>query len=122
MGIPDDEILKDEQIRIGPNNQQITDISPVFAGNCPLWVYILAEAKKCAEPVDLPVTGSRQITTPKLGPVGGRIVAEVFLGLMIADPNSMLNLYPNWTPRPKSEEKYRLKDFVLEALSYQPSN
>jgi hypothetical protein len=32
-----------------------------------------------------------------LGPVGGRIVAEVFLGLLALDPGSILN-QPGWVP------------------------
>jgi hypothetical protein len=34
-----------------------------------------------------------------LGPVGGRIVAEVFIGLLLADPTCFLNVEPNWTPK-----------------------
>ena len=33
-----------------------------------------------------------------LGPVGGRIVAEVLLGLMAHDPLSYLSVEPNWKP------------------------
>ena len=33
-----------------------------------------------------------------LGPVGGRIVAEVLLGLLMADPDSYLNNQPQWQP------------------------
>ena len=33
-----------------------------------------------------------------LGPVGGRIVAEVLLGLLAHDPLSYLSVEPNWTP------------------------
>lgn len=33
-----------------------------------------------------------------LGPVGGRIVGEVFIGLMQLDPGSYLNAQPGWTP------------------------
>ena len=65
------------------------------------------------ESVKIPVKESVTITTPKLGPVGGRIVAEVFLGLMFGDPNSMLRLDPNWKPKPVT---FGLKDFVNYAL------
>ncbi len=34
----------------------------------------------------------------RLGPVGGRIVAEVFLGLLQLDPDSYLNARPTWRP------------------------
>lgn len=33
-----------------------------------------------------------------LGPVGGRIVGEVFVGLLKADPDSYLNRKPDFTP------------------------
>ena len=34
----------------------------------------------------------------QLGPVGGRIVAEVLLGLLEADPESYLRKDPGWRP------------------------
>jgi hypothetical protein len=85
-----------------------------FKGNCPLWTYILAEAFHNQEPVKIPVTEDKTITTPRLGPVGGRIVAEVFLGLMFGDNNSFLNLDPNW--QPAAGPAYALKDFIKYAL------
>ena len=33
-----------------------------------------------------------------LGPVGGRIVAEVLIGLLAFDPLSFLNVEPGWHP------------------------
>jgi hypothetical protein len=67
--------------------------------------------------VPIPVTGGDPITTPQLGPVGGRIVAEVFLGLMFGDNHSLLSLEPNWTPTsPAERPPYQLKDFVRYAL------
>src|SRR6185503_7469366 len=51
----------------------IVDVDAVFAGRCPLWTYILAEAMQYAEPVTAPVTETVTIRTPQLGPVGGRI-------------------------------------------------
>jgi hypothetical protein len=86
----------------------------VFQGNCPLWTYILAEAMRAQALVKIPVKENISITTPQLGPVGGRIVAEVFLGLLFGDANSLLSLDPNWTP--KTGPKYALKDFVNYAL------
>lgn len=38
------------------------------------------------------------VTTPQLGPVGGRIVAEAFLGLMFNDRLYLLTLTPKWSP------------------------
>ena len=82
-----------------PDAKKIISVSKVFAGNCPLWTYILAEAMHHKESVKIPVKEKVTITTPKLGPVGGRIVAEVFLGLMFGDTNSMLRLEPKWKPK-----------------------
>ena len=51
----------------------------------PLWFYILGEAATIGE-------GTR------LGPVGGRIVAEVLLGLLELDSKSFLRTDPTWSP------------------------
>jgi hypothetical protein len=65
----------------------ITDISPKFKDRCPLWVYILAEARRNF------YSEGRTV----LGPVGGRIVAEVFLALLKFDRGSIVNT-PEWKP------------------------
>ena len=51
----------------------------------PLWYYILKEAEV-------------QQQGERLGDVGGRIVAEVLLGLIAADPSSYLNTDSAWSP------------------------
>jgi hypothetical protein len=56
-----------------------------FAGSTPLWFYILRGA--------LIEEGER-----RLGPVGGRIVAEVFIGLLQGDRQSFLRQDPDWEP------------------------
>lgn len=124
MGIPE---LQDEEIRIGKATGEdeltpITEINPVFAGNCPLWTYILAESALNEIDVDIPVQGGDTRTTPQLGPVGGRIVAEVFLGLMFGDGTSYLALDPLWTPRPGGTPKpdFALRDLVAYALGDGP--
>ena len=91
----------------------------VFAGNCPLWTYILAEATQHKASVKAPVTGNVHINTPQLGPVGGRIVAEVFLGLLFGDGTSYLSLDPLWAP--KSNLHFALKDIVNSALGAGPA-
>lgn len=98
----------------GENPVSITTISNVFTKNCPLWTYILAEAMKHQASVKIPVKEGVTITTPRLGPVGGRIVAEVFLGLMFGDNHSLLSLAPTW--KPEGNPNYALKDFVGYAL------
>lgn len=88
-----------------------------FFGKCPLWTYVLAEAARTQTTVDIPVTGGKQITTPQLGPVGGRIVAEVFLGMLFGDNDSFLSADPNWTPTIRGKGKaFALRDIVAHAL------
>ncbi|MEI9939668.1 MAG: heme peroxidase family protein [Pseudomonadota bacterium] len=119
MGVP---VLHDEQILIGKAVDEPDEPVPSlaslklagFSNNCPLWTYILAEAMQSKIAVEIPSTEKTKINTPQLGPVGGRIVAEVFLGLMFGDPNSLLSLHPHWTPT--GNPGYKLKDFVSYAL------
>ena len=59
-----------------------------WGGEAPLWFYILKEAELS------PYNGER------LGPVGGRIMAEVLVGLLQRDPNSYLYLDAAWKPAP----------------------
>ncbi len=66
----------------------------------PLWLYVLREAQL--------VNGGQF-----LGPVGGRIVAEVMLGLLRADPNSYLSQQPDWQPSlGGSGGSYAITDFL----------
>ncbi len=122
--------LDDAKILIGKAvDQQDPGVVPVpiatiangaFAGNCPLWTYILAEAAQNKAPVVIPVTGAPgAINTPRLGPVGGRIVAEVILGLMFGDGASMLSLDPQWAP--ETGPNFALKNFVAYALGQGPN-
>ena len=62
----------------------------------------------------IPVKEDISINTPQLGPVGGRIVAEVFLGLLFGDGDSFLRINPQW--HPPQGVRYTLKDFVRYAL------
>ncbi len=114
----DDEILLGKFVEKVPAGEEPVPIvqaaGKVFAHNCPLWTYILAETRLNQEAVITPVTEKLPILTPRLGPVGGRIVAEVFLGLMFGDKKSLLNQCPCWTPTLGA--KYALKDFVAYAL------
>jgi hypothetical protein len=61
---------------------------PGWGGEAPLWYYILKEA-------ELPPYNAE-----RLGAVGGRIVAEVLVGLLQRDPNSYLYLDAAWKPAP----------------------
>ena len=66
----------------------------------PLWFYILKEAEYDGG-------GDR------LGPVGGRIVAEVLIGLLRADAASYLSRNPDWQPNlPVTGPDYGLADLL----------
>jgi hypothetical protein len=74
-----------------------------FDKSTPLWYYVLKEAQVVADGLTL-------------GPVGGRIVAEVLIGLMQADPASYLVQKPDWTPTLTSAgSAFRMKDFLTFA-------
>jgi len=75
----------------------------------PLWYYILREAAVYNEHgvVGLPDGGRYERVAfcgCQLGPVGGRIVAEVLVGLLESDPWSYVNANPAWTPHHDSNE------------------
>jgi hypothetical protein len=117
------KVLDDEEIIIGKavggrEGQAITKVDSSFKCNCPLWTYVLAEAMRHAVDVSVPVAENRErpravtIKTPQLGPVGGRIVAEVIVGLMFADPFSVLR--EEW--QPETGPGYALRDLVTFAL------
>ena len=116
--------MPDKEIRIGKGVDKpaageepvsISTLGSAFKENCPLWTYVLTEAMNHQTAVNIPVNGNvSPITTPRLGPVGGGIVMEVFLGLMFEDPTSLLSSDHTW--RPKNNPNYGLKDFVKYAL------
>jgi hypothetical protein len=83
----DIEPLEDGDLRVGRDDQQvpIADLDARFRRNAPLWYYILREAEVFHE-------GNQ------LGPVGGRIVAEVFVGILNEDRLSYQRVDPTWTP------------------------
>jgi len=72
-----------------------------LSGDTPLWYYLLREAEV--------LEGGRQ-----LGPTGGRIVAEVLIGLLQADQSSFLRLAPDWKPELPSAEpgRFTMPDFL----------
>ena len=100
MGIPENEI------------QQVTDYVKSLTepedihlkGGTPLWFYILCEAQ---------VHGRQDHDGGKigegLGPIGGRIVAEVLVGLIELDHNSYMSNNRNWQPKGGS---FTVKDLL----------
>ena len=82
------------QVFFGPNALGFVPLTPQqvgfagvgWQGETPLWYYILRESDICA--------GGNS-----LGPVGGRIVADVLVGLIDADAASYRRNQPEWQPR-----------------------
>ena len=79
MGIPRQLILSGRDLDLPE------DLKEKFADSTPLWFYVLREAALHCDGL-------------KLGPVGSRIVAEVFAGLVYGDPLSYLRIEPGWQP------------------------
>lgn len=116
--------LKDNEILIGkftgdPGDIKgsITDFADAFADNCPLWTYVLAESKEVMFTLETK-QGNKSLKTRQLGSVGGRIVAETFIGLMLADETSYFNQDPIWKPsKANAQGRFGLKEFILAVLS-----
>ena len=97
--------LADADIRIGQFTGDsadikgsITDVAGVaFKDNCPLWTYVLAETIKKDATLQF-TDGPQNVFSQQLGPVGGTIVAETFLGILKGDSTSYVNVDPTWRP------------------------
>jgi Animal haem peroxidase len=72
-----------------------------WPGETPLWLYFLVESASHGD-------GER------LGPAGGRIVAEVLIGILDADRGSYRASDPDWSPTlPSRGERFGLTDLLL---------
>jgi hypothetical protein len=118
----DEKVIPDQDLVIGKATADdqpthLTQISEDFAGNAPLWAYILSEAqvtswKNAGHGVpknDIPI---------KLGRVGGRIVAGVFAALLLGDRTSYLNGDAPFTPIADfaRDRKFGLAELINVAL------
>ncbi len=103
--LPDDKILIGASTGNANDTQSIASVSSEFVGNAPLWTYVLAEATAHAYPVaNGKIIGSQQ-NAYRLGPVGGRIVAETIVGLLASDATSIVNKRQPVAP-------YSLRSFI----------
>lgn len=108
-GIPSGQSIA-SQMGIPPlSNTELAELQPIrasFVESTPLFYYILKEA-------ELREDGLR------LGPLGGRIVAEVFIGLLQLDPESYLSVQPYWLPtlptHDGTPQSFRMIDFLTFA-------
>jgi hypothetical protein len=96
-GLPSGEAVAE---RLGVPALRPDEVGVDWPGGTPLWFYVLKEAEYRGE-------GHR------LGPVGGRIVAEVLIGLLRADPGSYLSVDPSWRPTlPRHGDRFGLADLL----------
>jgi hypothetical protein len=109
--IPDDELWEEE-------HRKVLNCFPAFANNSPLWFYILKEAERTTlNGIKDPDGGGHH-----LGPVGGRIVAEVLVGLAYYDEHSFLRQTPKWKPYPPVGREHGTFEMAwLIAFTDQPS-
>jgi hypothetical protein len=86
VGLPSGEAVA-RHMGIAPLTAEHVGIASTgWQGETPLWYYILREADTC--------TGGH-----RLGPVGGRIVTEVLVGLVDADATSFRQNSSDWRPQ-----------------------
>jgi hypothetical protein len=66
--------------------------------------------------------GPKDALPIRLGPVGGRIVAEVFAAMLLANRTSFLNAEPQFTPRPEltHDGSCGIAELIDAALARQP--
>jgi hypothetical protein len=84
---------------------ELAPYGPQFQRSTPLWYYVLKEAELLAGGLTL-------------GPVGGRIVAEVFLGLLQTDPGSWVATQPSFKPTlppGNTSGSFTMRDFLTFA-------
>jgi hypothetical protein len=86
VGLPSGEALARYLGAAALTAEQVGVASTGWSGETPLWYYILREA-------DVFTGGHR------LGPVGGRIVTEVLVGLIDADATSFRRTQREWRPQ-----------------------
>jgi hypothetical protein len=83
--------------------EELAALGVGFERSTPLWYYVLKEAEVVADGLHL-------------GPVGGRIVTEVFVGLLESDPAAYLAVQPGWQPTlPAKSGTFRMTDFLTFA-------
>jgi hypothetical protein len=113
------EPIPDEELTVGTPGIPLREISPRggFSKNAPLWYYILREAEKYGKD-DL--EKEKYGNGARLGPVGGRIVMETFVGLLLEDGHSYLRQNPLWKPREKDPDSFGIADLIQIATGKIP--
>ena len=82
---------------------ELKGFAPSFVSSTPLFYYILKEAELIEDGM-------------RLGPLGARIVGEIFVGLLQLDGEAYVNVQPNWLPTlptfAGTPESFRIIDFL----------
>lgn len=103
FGLPSGQAIAQRMGVAALSERQLGDLATFgMAQSTPLWLYVLKEAELLED-------GRR------LGPVGARIVGEVFIGLLQADANSYLSVDPSWKPTLPSSSgagQFRIVDLL----------
>lgn len=103
LKVDEQEILKEKDLLdAAVSEKQRQALTSGLLNKTPLWFYVLAEADKVYR------TGG--VDRFKLGPVGGRLVAEVIIGLIKNFPDSFMNT--TWRPSITNKETFMLSDFL----------
>jgi hypothetical protein len=104
IGLPSGESVARE-LGVEPLSEEQVGLSATgWNQETPLWIYVLKEAEALEG-------GNR------LGPVGGRIVGEVLVGIVDADPESFRSVDRSWTPTlPRHDpERFGIADLLVAA-------
>jgi hypothetical protein len=92
-------------IGVEPLSPDEVGLGPDWESGTPLWFYVLREA-------DVHEGGDR------LGPVGGRLVADTLVAIVDQDPESFRSVNPRWTPTlpSASSGSFGIVDLITAAL------
>ena len=110
VGLPSGEAVARELGLRPLSADQVGLAAAEWEGETPLWLYILKEAEALEN-------GDR------LGPVGGRIVGEVLVGIIDADPESFRAVDPSWRPTLPSHEAgaFGIADLLIPPVDSEPA-
>ena len=118
--------IPDEKLMIGKatataRRKPLVEVASGFAHKAPLWTYILSEAQVMSW-ADTDPRDSQNIPI-RLGPVGSRIIADVFAALLIGDRTSFIHNDRPFRPVPeftRDGETFGLAQLINVALGRTP--
>src|SRR5262245_57300045 len=103
LGLPSGEAVAEALGAAPLNREELRLPAELCRGGTPLVYYVQREAMV-------------QHGGDYLGTVGGRVLAEVLLGLLLGDPTAYLHAEPNWQPTlPAAAGTFRMADLLTAA-------